>query len=244
MEDWVGILRNLQEIDINVDRLTQNREELGQAVAGKETQLKEEGLAINNLREKALQMEKDRKTKEEELKHDEEVIKKWEARLKDVKNHREYQVLIREVALAKKDNAAKEDEILKSLEEEEKIKKELKEKEEIHTGLQATYVNEKADALGKIAEIEKEIAQKTVQQKDFRNRLDSLNAGLLKEYDRIKKRRNGLALVGTSKGVCLGCHMNLPPQVVNKIMGNDEIMKCPSCQRILFWDEVQNLNSG
>jgi len=237
MEEWVGLLRNLQELDITVDRLTQTREDFSQAVTSKETLLKEGESAINNLREKALQMEKDRKLKEEELKHDEEVIKKWEARLRDVKNHREYQVLIREVALAKKDNAAKEDDILKSLEEEEKIKKELKEKEEVHTGLQAVYVNEKAEALGKIAEIEKDIAARTTQQKDMRNRLD---AGLLKKYDRIRKKRNGLALVGTSKGVCQGCHMNLPPQVVNNIMRNVEIMYCPNCQRILFWSEVQN----
>ncbi|MDD5756941.1 MAG: C4-type zinc ribbon domain-containing protein [bacterium] len=34
---------------------------------------------------------------------------------------------------------------------------------------------------------------------------------------------------------CGGCHMTLPPQVVNEVRKLDRLVLCESCSRILFW---------
>ena len=36
-------------------------------------------------------------------------------------------------------------------------------------------------------------------------------------------------------GICLGCHINLPPQMFNELQRYREVRQCPSCHRIVFW---------
>jgi hypothetical protein len=49
----------------------------------------------------------------------------------------------------------------------------------------------------------------------------------------VKKRR-GFAVVEVVNGACRGCHMSLPPQLVNILAGQDTIENCPSCQRLVY----------
>jgi uncharacterized protein len=36
-------------------------------------------------------------------------------------------------------------------------------------------------------------------------------------------------------GTCQGCHMHVPPQLFNQIQRNEQLILCPNCQRMLFW---------
>jgi len=54
----------------------------------------------------------------------------------------------------------------------------------------------------------------------------------------IKARRNGIAIVAVSRGICSGCHMNIPPQLYNELQRSEQILCCPNCNRILYWDET------
>lgn len=236
MDKWVGLLRALQDVDLDVYHLEGTKGEVGRALAARETLVKEEEAGIRDLKDKLTSLEAARKQKEGEFKAQEETTKKWEIQLKELKNFREYQVLSREIALGKKDNALREDEILKSLEEEDKVKKELKDLEGRHAGSRDLFTKERADAQEKVTGIDAALKEKGVRQEDLRKQLDE---SLLKKYDRIKRQRNGLALVGAMSGSCHGCHMNLPPQVVNEVRKNTGIVSCPNCQRILFWENRQ-----
>ena len=60
---------------------------------------------------------------------------------------------------------------------------------------------------------------------------------LLDRYDRIRIRKGGLALSQIDDESCGACHMALPPQVVNEVIGG-KIKSCPSCQRLLYWAEI------
>ena len=46
-----------------------------------------------------------------------------------------------------------------------------------------------------------------------------------------------LAVVAVIKGVCQGCFMNVPPQVVNLIKMYDNLVICEVCQRILYIED-------
>ncbi len=236
MDAWVGHLRSLQDIDLIIDKIIQTKEDLDRSLAVREAALADEEAKIRGLNDRMKEYEGARKQKEQEFKDAEETIKRWEIRLKELKNYREYQVLTREIALAKKDNAAKEDEILKSLDEEDKIKKELKELEKQHVESQAAFAREKTEAKEKLTGFESTLQEKIRLQGELRGRL---TGDLLGKYDRIRKQRNGLVIVGTQSGVCQGCHMNLPPQTVNLVRRNTEMIYCPNCQRILFWEEIR-----
>ena len=65
-----------------------------------------------------------------------------------------------------------------------------------------------------------------------------INGRLLKKYNTLRKRRNGLAVVNVTDGVCQGCFMSLPPQQFNLVLKGDQLLDCPTCQRIIYFREV------
>ena len=51
------------------------------------------------------------------------------------------------------------------------------------------------------------------------------------------KGKEGLAMVPVRQNACGGCHLNLPPQVINEIQMKTELVFCESCARILYIEE-------
>ena len=85
-----------------------------------------------------------------------------------------------------------------------------------------------------LAEIEAKIAE-------LRAERDKLTANVkpdvLKRYSNIRMRR-GLAVVSVRNGTCQGCNMNIPPQLYNVLQRGASIETCPSCHRIIYWEEI------
>ena len=72
----------------------------------------------------------------------------------------------------------------------------------------------------------------------------SVDEELHRRYEMIFSRRGGLAVVEIRGGTCLGCHMNVPPQLFNQIQRMEQVILCPNCQRMLFWraDRAEEAN--
>ncbi|MDR2403154.1 MAG: C4-type zinc ribbon domain-containing protein [Spirochaetaceae bacterium] len=49
----------------------------------------------------------------------------------------------------------------------------------------------------------------------------------------------GRGIVAIKSGVCTGCHMILPAQFANIVRLGKEIVFCPYCSRILFYEESE-----
>jgi hypothetical protein len=62
---------------------------------------------------------------------------------------------------------------------------------------------------------------------------------LRRRYETILARRGGLAVVPVRQGTCQGCRMRIPPQLYNQIQRNEQVILCPSCQRMLHWQPEQ-----
>jgi hypothetical protein len=57
---------------------------------------------------------------------------------------------------------------------------------------------------------------------------------LLSFYERILVGREGLGMVLIDDTSCLGCHMQLPPQVINEVRLREKMVTCENCSRILY----------
>lgn len=70
---------------------------------------------------------------------------------------------------------------------------------------------------------------------DRRARLcNEVEAGLLRQYEQVRRARRGLALVGLEGGKrCGGCHVQLPIHVLQKVRKGTGVTRCPSCGRLL-----------
>jgi predicted nucleic acid-binding Zn-ribbon protein len=65
-----------------------------------------------------------------------------------------------------------------------------------------------------------------------------LDAGILEIFKQVKAKQASLvAIVGVQDAVCQGCNMNIPPQVYNELQRCDSLRYCPSCFRIIYWQD-------
>ena len=69
-------------------------------------------------------------------------------------------------------------------------------------------------------------------------RFVQIDPALLRTFESVARRRNGIAMAEARDGICTICHVRLRPQVFNTIRRNEEVIQCDSCQRILYFVPV------
>lgn len=165
------------------------------------------------------------------IKEAQNLIKKYETQLKDVKNNREYDALTKEVEIQtleiqvceKKirefgfDITQKTEVYDKALADLESRKKDL----EIKRGELQTITSEtEKDEQGLLKKAEKAETQ--------------IEERLLVAYNRLRgNANNGLAVVTIDRDSCSGCFNQIPPQRQLDIRQRKKIIVCEHCGRIL-----------
>ena len=187
-------------------------------------------------REKAIveELEKERRKKEQELETEKAQIKKVEAKLVEVKTNKEYQAILKEIEAARSSNDKTEEEILVLLERIEELKKDLQ------TSSKELAKREK-EVTDETKMLEKEIAAVEAVVDELRKERERLLAGvsdgLKGRYSILIEKRGGVAVVNAKNGTCMGCFMNIPPQLFIEVMKNSRVITCPSCNRIFYYEE-------
>ena len=60
-------------------------------------------------------------------------------------------------------------------------------------------------------------------------------------YERLVRNKGENVVVGVQHGVCGGCHMRVPPQLLVTCQGQQEIVTCSNCGRILYYSPDMDL---
>jgi len=161
-------------------------------------------------------------------------------KLSQAKNSKEYMAAQREIEQRREGVASREVEISKLVEAVDAKKKLLAERAGDVETLKASIQKDDDAAKARMAEIEGKIAE-------LRAERDKLTADVkpdvLKRYSNIRMRR-GLAVVSVRNGTCQGCNMNIPPQLYNVLQRGASIETCPSCHRIIYWEEIMKDEPG
>ncbi len=234
MNDEMNQLVVMQEIDAELARL--DHEVRGQE---EEINLREQGILE---KKEAIKLYYDNITTLEEKKlvlttgyEDAGIqVKNRQNKMIQVQTSREHQALLKEIEESKRVIKDNEEQLLKIMEEMEGTASKIAELENLLTG-EKTLLDEKTETV--VKKIKKITSKrKTVVTK--RNKLvKTLNVSLLKRYDMLIKKRNGLAVTRAISGVCQGCYMSVPPQLFNEILKSENLHFCPTCQRIIYFEE-------
>jgi len=160
-----------------------------------------------------------------------------EKNMESISTQREYEALDKEI----EDAAGKEQEFRNKLQREVRIVGELD--EEIKQ-TQALIEQQEAELDQRRREIETETASKEAQLRTLAEQESSLAVDLndhdvLFKFERIIRNKMGRGIVAIKGGVCMGCHMILPAQFANNVRQGEEIVFCPYCSRILFYEESE-----
>ena len=91
------------------------------------------------------------------------------------------------------------------------------------------------DQVKAVCEVEKtdSIADLTRCDKEIADRARQVDPKLLEKYKRARQHHNQ-PVVMVVNGKCSGCNMSLPMAVIKKLSGQDEVMECENCGRILY----------
>lgn len=182
------------------------------------------------------ELEKERRKKEKELEGDKEKIKKLEVRLYDVKTNKEYQALLKEIESAKEANDRTEEDVLVLMDKVEDLRKDYESSAKLLEKLEKESEAERAEIEKETRSMDEVIAKLTTERD---NLLSIVSENLRTIYGILCEKRGGVAVSNVKNGVCLGCNMNIPPQLYIEVTKNKQLIQCPSCNRILFFRETE-----
>lgn len=196
----------------------------------------------NDTHRKAVETEAKSKELELEVKSRDERIELLRSRQGNATNPKEYQALIVEINTQKLDKGKLEEQALALMEEAEKIKKAAA---DLKTRLDA----EAAKLAQMKGEIDQKVQEITAEVESLRSPRDEIGKSVphaaLTIYARMADRFDGEAMAAIEKPdprdieyLCTGCNTYLVADIYNRLMSvRDEIVTCPSCQRVLFVPE-------
>ena len=231
-ETSISQLAALQEIDRQQREKTVLAETLEETIADLEGRLARQREVTRAAQGEREAIETRRRALEAQLEDEEAKMKDRRMRLNRVRNEKELLALRREIEVGKEANQQLEEEVLRLIDSFDTASKAAGEAEAQLAELEATAASRIAEQREQIAALRSEVEHARASRSQM---AASLDATLLRKYEQIFQRRGGTAVVEVRNGTCLGCHMNLPPQLFNELQRSQDVRLCPNCHRILFW---------
>jgi predicted nucleic acid-binding Zn-ribbon protein len=221
----------LQHVDTELRALRLELAALQSAASELKTAVGTKRSVTQAKRQEVSDLERQRRDLEGKIADEEEKTKDRRMRMQRIRNEKELAALRREVDVSRELSTQLEDSLLRLFDGGEGKISELKVLEDdLGVAEQQLAESERAHAersQALAADLERLAAQRT-------SLAAGLEESLRKRYELIFNRKGGLAVVEVRKeGDCGGCRMRVPPQLINQIHRNSDVVFCPSCQRIL-----------
>ncbi len=223
----------LQKVDsemITLERILYDAPKQLQILQEKQAYLKQQQ---NVIQEKVDVLLEQKGRIEGEIENDSQKIKKSKNKLMLVENTKEYHAMMREMDSLEKMNRMRDEErtnLLADLSDldgrKEGLQKDIDDLEGTITAQQSTLdqeLAEKRTRLGVLAQDKKKASE-------------AVPAPILTRYNFIRDRIPNPVIVPVSEGICKGCHIVIPPQAYIDLQKGEQILSCPNCLRIIYWE--------
>jgi len=233
LKEQLDLLWELQRIDLELRSIKDSQEGYPKEIKRLDEKQKIEKEKIQKDKEKIELLEKERRRKEGQLSIEQEKIKKTEGRMFEVKTNKEYQALLTEIETLKGANSREEEEILQLLDEMDELKKSLSKREKEIGATLAKIEGEKKILQEKMGR-DQEILKRQMERRESVTK--QLESTLYKLYNTLKEKRKGVGVVSVKQETCQGCFVNVPPQMFIEVQKNNTLIRCPNCNRILYWE--------
>ena len=188
------------------------------------------------------QIETERKQHDLEIEAKKTQIEKYANQQLLTRKNEEYKALAHEIEMAKEAIFKIEDAQIALMEQAETAQKEV-----VRATAEAAAAKKLVDDLiGELdqreANVKQDFAKLTTERAQLASAVDESTRN---RYERIFKSKGENVVVGVEHSACGGCHMKLPAQVLISCQAQQgEIVTCPSCGRILYFNRDMDLKSG
>jgi len=226
----IRLLEDLQQVDSHIQDLEAQRD----AIPAKLRTLRESLSRIETLladeRARLAEAERIHGEQHTALQSEEAQIHKAKQKLQQVKNTREYMATTRELESLRKIASERQEEVLKMMVAIEQFRASVQQHGTDLAEMRAEVAREETGSQGQIATLEDALSVE-------RKRRDEVQAHvrpeILKRYRQIRLKR-GQAVVAVRGGTCLGCNVNIPPQLYNILLRREALQSCPNCHRMIY----------
>jgi predicted nucleic acid-binding Zn-ribbon protein len=237
LREQLELLWELQKIDLGLKSIKEEKDRYPKEIKKLDEKQKAERERIEREKEKVESLEKARRQKEGQLALEQEKIKRAEGRMSEVKTNKEYQAFLSEIDAAKGANSRMEEEILQIMDEIDELKKDLSKREK-DAGVTLEKIEAERKKLQEKMTHDEKVWGKQMERREVLSK--QIEAKLVKLYNTLNEKRQGVGVVGVKHETCQGCYVNVPPQLFIEVQKNNTIVRCPHCNRILFWEGDQN----
>lgn len=232
MQPEIVLLLQIQEKDIAIRSLEREQKMAPEALNETKKIVEQADIALKQKKEQLKNIQVTHKGLEIDLDSKMGNVKKLDTQLAQVKTNEQYKALQKEINDLKFGAGLQEDKILEKMEETEMIQKEIEKlKEDVDKTKEDLKRHEK-EVKSKLESINSQMSQAKKEREELTS---NVSKSILDRYNRIFNNKHDAAIVAVANNSCGGCHMKLPPNVVNEVRKRHNIILCENCARILYW---------
>jgi predicted nucleic acid-binding Zn-ribbon protein len=228
----------LQTIDNRAAVLRKEIESLPKQVAEIERKLEAHTRKLEVDRNALVGNAKERKVREDDIKVQEQKMSKLRDQMQGAKTNDQFRAFQNEISYCEGEIRKAEDRILELMGEAEPLEKNAKIAEAALKEEKTKVDAEKERAQKRTAE-DKQFLQQAMEERQ--KIAATISAQTLSQYERIRKRWNGVAVAVATDGRCAACQMKLRPQFFQDLKHAERLVFCESCGRILVYNPEVNL---
>jgi predicted nucleic acid-binding Zn-ribbon protein len=228
----------LQEVDHQAAELSREVAALPKHIALIEKKLAGSERRVEVDKAALLANGKERKHLEDEIQMQNQKISRLRDQMLAAKNNEQYRAFQTEIEFCQTEIRKHEDRILELMSESDPLDKSMKAAEKALAEEKKQVESEKAQAREKTAVDQRALADLDARRAQI---AAEITPATLRDYERIRKGRRGIAVAEVVDGRCHECHISVRLQFMQELRRGDKVMYCESCGRILYFNPPQNV---
>lgn len=189
-------------------------------------------------KQKVKTIESKRKDLELEVQAKKQLIEKYANQQLQTRKNEEYRALAHEIETCKEAIFNIENQEIELMEHAETAQKEVAAATKLANDAKKLADDQIAQLSTREANLKKELATLEANREELAAAVDESARG---RYERLLKNKGDNVVVGVQHGVCGGCHMRLPAQILVSCKAQAELVTCTNCGRILYYTRDMDL---
>jgi predicted nucleic acid-binding Zn-ribbon protein len=189
---------------------------------------------LETLKQRARQLEVDRKRLELDVGVRTDSVAKLRTQQYETRKNDEFAAMAHEIERYQKEISEIEDRELELMEQQDKLKVEVAAEEKKAAGTKDSIARQVTDLEAKGKTLAARLDELAKERAELASKIDE---DVIDRFERLFASKGDAAVVALEHDVCTGCHMKITTQTAVRVKGGKEIVSCEQCGRILYYAE-------
>jgi predicted nucleic acid-binding Zn-ribbon protein len=238
MFEMIEKLLILQDRDKKIQRVKTELYHIEPERHGLKTKASGAQSALDAAKLRGKELESRRKDLDLEVQSKKQLIEKYANQQLQTRKNEEYRALAHEIEMCKEAIFKIEDQEIELMEQGEAAQKTVVAATKLAAEAKKLMDEQVAQLGAREENLKQELAELETNREALASAVDESSRS---RYERLLKSKGDNVVVGVQHGVCGGCHMRLPTQLIVTCQAQQELVGCINCGRILYYTRDMDL---